>query len=183
MLTEENLQDIFELADLMSNGDRELFITLREVVFATDPNKILDDMERILDPVTFDQFIAKVGESEKENLWLILMTLLENGEYICVQNHKDQLTDFIHYFDRLQHVRLAGISLALDSDGLVPTATIPEWAAVIDRKYGNEGYCLGAVDMNSDSYCLFFNQRAQFERIQELAHNVGYTIKLAKQLS
>lgn len=54
---------------------------------------------------------------------------------------------------------------------------------MIDRKYGNEGYCLGAVDINSDSYVLFFNQRTQFERIQELAQNVGYTIKLAEQLS
>ncbi len=32
MLTEEQLQDIFELADLMSNGDRELFLQLRDVV-------------------------------------------------------------------------------------------------------------------------------------------------------
>lgn len=182
MLTEEQLQDIFELADLMSNGNRELFITLKEVVFASDPNKILDDLEQVLDAATFDVFLAQVGESERDNLWLILMTLLEHGHYITVRDHKDDLQNFIHYFDRLRQVASAGIALALDSDGLNPGASIPEWAAVIDSKFLAEGYCLGAIDMNTDSYYLFFNTRANFDRIRHLAQNVGYRVDLAKFL-
>ncbi|WP_228380138.1 DUF6630 family protein [Streptococcus suis] len=102
MLTEEQLQDIFELADLMSNGDRELFLQLREVVFASDPHEILNFMERILDSESFDDFLDRVGESEKENLWLILIKLLEHLNYICVRDYKDNLEDFIYFFDCLQ---------------------------------------------------------------------------------
>ncbi|HFI0754901.1 TPA: hypothetical protein ACGO4S_000948 [Streptococcus suis] len=98
MLTEELLQDIFELADLMSNGDRELFLQLRDVVFASDPNQILNSIERILEPDSFDDFLDRVGESEKENLWLILIKLLEHFGYICVRDYKDNLEDFIYFF-------------------------------------------------------------------------------------
>ncbi|WP_061367534.1 DUF6630 family protein, partial [Streptococcus suis] len=124
MLTEEQLQDIFELADLMSNGDRELFLQLRDVVFASDPNQILNSIERILEPDSFDDFLDRVGESEKENLWLILIKLLEHLNYICVRDYKDNLEDFIYFFDHLHQVRNAGISLKLDSDGLNPAASI-----------------------------------------------------------
>ncbi|HRK76773.1 MAG TPA: hypothetical protein PLD31_06490, partial [Streptococcus parasuis] len=144
MLTEELLQDIFELADLMSNGDRELFLQLRDVVFASDPNQILNSIERILEPDSFDDFLDRVGESEKENLWLILIKLLEHFDYICVRDYKDNLEDFIYFFDRLHQVRNAGISLKLDSDGLNPAASISEWARVIDSKYLYEHFCLGA---------------------------------------
>lgn len=97
MLTEEQLQDIFELADLMSNGDRELFLQLRDVVLSSDPNQILNSIERILEPDSFDDFLDRVGESEKENLWLILIKLLEHLNYICVRDYKDNLEDFIYF--------------------------------------------------------------------------------------
>ncbi|HEM5655795.1 hypothetical protein HO795_09910 [Streptococcus suis] len=182
MLTEEQLQDIFELADLMSNGDRELFLQLREVVFASDPHEILNFMERILDSESFDDFLDRVGESEKENLWLILIKLLEHLNYICVRDYKDNLEDFIYFFDCLQQVRNAGISLKLDSGGLSPIASISEWARVIDNKYLDENFCLGAVDMDTDSYYLFFSKQATFIRLQELAGNLGYRIDYAKNM-
>ncbi|HFI0671295.1 TPA: DUF6630 family protein [Streptococcus suis] len=180
MLTEENLQDIFEIADLFSDGDLDVFVKLKEVIFASDPNEILDYIESILDPLAFDDFLTKVGESEKDNLWLILVTLLEYGEYICVREKNEKLRDFVHFFDRLHHVRKAGISLRLDAEGLNPRGSIPEWAAVIDGKFVNENYCLGAIDMGTENYFLFFNKRDIFDRIQVLAKNLGYRIELAK---
>ncbi len=54
-------------------------------------------MERILDSESFDDFLDRVGESEKENLWLILIKLLEHLNYICVRDYKDNLEDFIYF--------------------------------------------------------------------------------------
>ncbi len=68
-----------------------------EVVFASDPHEILNFMERILDSESFDDFLDRVGESEKENLWLILIKLLEHLNYICVRDYKDNLEDFIYF--------------------------------------------------------------------------------------
>lgn len=180
MLTEENLQDIFEVADLLSNGDRELFIKLKQVVFASHPDDILDYIENILDSLAFDEFLDKVGESEKDNLWLILLTLLEHNDYICVRDKKDRLRDFVHFFDRLQQVRNAGISLKLDSVGLEASGTIPEWASVIDGKVKAEGYCVGAIDRDEHSYTLFFAESAIFDRVSELATKLGYPVQLAQ---
>ncbi|NQN70499.1 hypothetical protein HO999_07720 [Streptococcus suis] len=180
MLTEEQLQDIFELADLMSNSDRELFLQLRDVVFASDPNHILDRMEQILDDQSFDDFLDKIGESEKENLWVILLTLLDHFHYIAVRPKSDELNVFINTFDRLQQVRNAGILLKLDSAGLLPNGSISEWSAIIDGKYASEGFCVGAIDMKSDSYYLFFNKLDQFERIKELAKRLEYRVDFAK---
>ncbi|WP_155973485.1 DUF6630 family protein [Streptococcus ruminantium] len=182
MLTEEQLQDIFELADLLSNGNRDLFIQLREIVFSKDPNDILDSIEQTLEPDSFDDFLDRVGESETENLWLILTKLLEHLNYICVYNHRDELQEFVHSFDRLQQVRNTGISLQLDSEGLNVADSMPKWAAVIDRKYASEGYCLGAIDMDTESYYLFFAKVSIFNRLRELANNIGYRIDYAKYM-
>ncbi|HHW3847703.1 TPA: DUF6630 family protein [Streptococcus suis] len=70
----------------------------------------------------------------------------------------------------------------MDSGGLSPIASISEWARVIDNKYLDENFCLGAVDMDTDSYYLFFSKQATFIRLQELAGNLGYRIDYAKNM-
>lgn len=182
MLTEEQLQDIFELADLLSDGNRDLFIHLREVVFASDPNHILDLVERLLDAASFDAFLDRIGESEKDNLWLILLTLLDHFGYIRRFKRTGELTDFINKVDQLPQVREAGISLKLDSEGLQPAASAPEWAAVVDSKYAAENYCLGAIARTSNSFYLFFAKLPTFSRVQTLAKNLGYRVDYAKYM-
>lgn len=182
MLTEENIQDIFEIADLLSNGDRELFIQLKECVFASDPNQILYLLEGIFSPDAFDAFLGHVGENEKDNLLLILLALLEHNHYICVRPRNDFLLDFASAFDRLQQVRSAGISLKLDSAGLNLSGTIPEWAAVVDEKYASEQFCLAAVEMNADQYHLLFGKVATIKRVQKLFANLGHHLDYAKNM-
>ncbi|HFU4459599.1 TPA: DUF6630 family protein [Streptococcus suis] len=182
MLTEENLQDIFEIADLLSEGNREIFIQLKECVFASDPNHILDLLEAVLSPELFDAFLNRVGEAEKDNLILILLSLLEHNRYICVRPRKDQLFDFIAAFDRLQPVRSAGILLKLDSVGLEASGHVPDWAAVIDGKYVEEQYCLAAVEMNADQYHLLFGKITKLARVQKLFANLGYRLDYAKNM-
>lgn len=182
MLTEEQLQDIFELADLLSNGDRDLFMQLREIVFSNDPNYILDMVEKMLDAPTFDAFLARVEESEKENLWLILLTVLEHHNYLFISNPEDNLKTFIRAFDCIPQVRATGISLQLNWDGLNPMATVPEWAAVIDDKFAGEDYCLGSIAMNSGDYYLFFSKKSVFLRIQHLSQKLGYRVDYARYM-
>ncbi|HFI0695534.1 TPA: DUF6630 family protein [Streptococcus suis] len=182
MLTEDNIQDIFEIADLLSNGDRELFLQLREVVFASDPNYILDLLESVLSPEAFDAFLDRVGESEKDNLLVILLALLAHNQYICVRPPKERLSDFIETFDRLQTVRRAGISLKLDSNGLEPEKTLAEWADAIDKKFTAEQFCLGALEMSTDSLYLFFGKAKHLERVIELFINLGYRAAYAKNM-
>ncbi|HFU3729269.1 TPA: DUF6630 family protein [Streptococcus suis] len=182
MLTEENLQDIFEIADLLSEGNRDIFIQLKESVFASDPNHILDLLEGILSPEAFDAFLDRVGEVEKDNLLLILLALLEHNRYVCVRPRKDRLFDFIAAFDCLQPVRNAGILLKLDSAGLEETGNVPDWAAIIDEKYASEQFCLAAVEMNADQYHLLFGKVATLKRVQNLFANLGYRLDYAKNM-
>lgn len=182
MLTEENIQDIFEIADLLSNGDRELFIQLKECVFASDPNHILNMLEGVLSPEAFDAFLDCVGEVEKDNLMLILSVLLAHNQYLCVRPRKDLLADFIAAFDRLQAVRNAGILLKLDATGLEETGNVPDWAAVVDEKYASEQFCLAAVEMNADQYHLLFGKVATIQRVQKLFANLGYRLDYAKNM-
>ncbi|WP_330835113.1 DUF6630 family protein, partial [Streptococcus suis] len=51
-----------------------------------------------------------------------------------------------------------------------------------DSKYLDENFCLGAVDMDTDSYYLFFSKQETFVRLQELAGNLGYRIDYAKNM-
>ncbi|MFX3748176.1 hypothetical protein ACJBQZ_12695, partial [Streptococcus suis] len=75
---------------------------------------------------SFDDFLDRVGESEKEYLWLILINLVEDFNYICARDYKDSVEEFIYFFESLHEVGNAVISLKLDSYGLNHSASISE---------------------------------------------------------
>ena len=176
MLTENQLQDIFEIAEILSNSDRDLFAQLKEVVFATDPNHILNMFESYLSAEEFDQFLDQVTESEKDNLWLILVTLLTKQDYIFPYDIEVDLTDFINGFDQLKQVRAAGILLKLDPDGLNSGANLAQWLVTINDKFEAEGLASGLLSITEDKLYVFFNQIEKVARLQQLAQGLDIVI-------
>lgn len=176
MLTENQLQDIFEIAEILSNSDRDLFAQLKEAVFATDPNHILNMFESYLSAEEFDQFLDQVTESEKDNLWLILVTLLTRQDYIFPCDIEVDLTDFINSFDQLKQVRAAGILLKLDPDGLNPGANLAQWLVTINAKFEAEGLAAGLLSVTEDKLYVFFNQIEKVARLQQLAQGLDIVI-------
>ncbi|HFI0581850.1 TPA: DUF6630 family protein [Streptococcus suis] len=176
MLTENQLQDIFEIAEILSNSDRDLFAQLKEAVFATDPNHILNMFESYLSAEGFDQFLDQVTESEKDNLWLILVTLLTKQDYIFPCDIEVDLTDFINGFDQLKQVRAAGVLLKLDPDGLNPGANLAQWLVTINTKFEAEGLAAGLLSITEDKFYVFFNQIEKVARLQQLAQGLDIVI-------
>lgn len=182
VLTEENLQDIFEVADVLSGGERELFIKLKEMVFAVEPNEILDYFEEILSASQFDLFLDRIDRSEKDNLWLIVLTLLSHRRFLFSYVDEMSLSEFICKFDELKQVQIAGILLKLDGIGLVEEAGIKEWITVLDRKFESEGFCLGGIAFQENQRYLFFNTREQINHIKVLAQDLGYKLDFAREI-
>ncbi|HEM3635303.1 TPA: hypothetical protein U1C94_001063 [Streptococcus suis] len=182
MITEENLQDIFELADYLSKGDSEAYSLLREAVFATDPEVILDSLELVLEPAAFDAFLDLVGSSEKDNLWLILLYLLEARGYLFIRDWKASLADFSQGFDRLHTAKALGISLLAGNIDLHRAGPIPIWCEHINAQLAASGHVLAGVDMNSEQYYLFLIESEKLPLIQELSGRLGYRIDLGQNL-
>lgn len=183
MITEDNLQDIFELADILSASNREIYSHLKEIVFAADPEQILDQLERVLSAEAFDSFLDEIGESEKDNLWLILTYLLEVYAYAMACHQKIELDDFMTGFDRLASVRKAGVSLKLDREGLEPAAGLAAWAAVVEEKLADEGFHLLLLQTATGKNSLVFLQTLAYQRVQALAEKNGFQVIAAKEIS
>lgn len=176
MLTEESLQDIFEIAELLSNGDKELFLHLRQVVFAKHPDHVLDMMESSLEKETFDDFLDRITESEKDNLWLILLYLLEKDCYIASISPSISLADFVEKFDRLQQVREAGISLKLDAMGLTEKEELADWGSLLNYQLAAEGYVVATVARDASWQAIFLTKEETWHRLVELVEKLGYPL-------
>lgn len=182
MITEENLQDLFELAEMLSDGDIEVYLTMKDSVFATEPEDILASLEAILSPQLFDRFLDQVGDSEKDNLWLILLYLLEQRGYLCVLNWRTGLEQFSRTFDQLRSRHKLGISLVAGDIDLQMAGPIPVWCQLINDSIDTKNYLMAGIDMESDDYYLFLCPQANFSRVQELTGRLGYRVDLAQNV-
>lgn len=116
---------------------------------------------------------------ENEACWLGMVDILEKNEYVCERDYKDEKEDFITFVSRLNGVKQA--SLSLNEDILDEEADVQKWCDVIDRNWEENGYCIAAIDIGSDSYVLFPAKLKELSRLNKNAEKAGYRICDAKE--
>lgn len=178
MITEEHLQDIFELADLLSGGDIEVYLTLKEAVFATDPEVILEQLEKVFDLKAFERFLTNVGDSEIDNLFLILIYLLEARGHLCVQTDSDSLLTFVQDFQKLRIYQELGVQLFFDgTQELKPDDSILTWCQQLGIVLGTKGYLIGNIQMDFNDHHLFLFSKEKEQTLRMLGQRLGKKIE------
>lgn len=59
---------------------------------------------------------------------------------------------------------------------------IPVWCKVIDEKWERQGFCVGAIDIDSDSYVMFICKIEILKKLIILSKEINHRFDFAKNM-
>lgn len=166
-------QTILKIAGLISHQNQAVVDELKECLsnveayFSSHPDML---EEWVLEDVT----------DAHEPCRIALVHILEQANYVCIRDWKDEKEDFLYFVQNLEGFQ--NFDLTLNPDWLDEDGSIAEWSAVLDRMWQDKNCCLTAIDIESDSYVLFLCDGKTLKKLQSCAESIGYHIGPAKEM-
>lgn len=93
----------------------------------------------------------------------------------------DWKTDVEDFFDEMKGLANRH-HLGLQEDWFQEDDDIPTWCELLDEKWADKQFCVGAVDIDSDSYVLFVCRTEVLKQLSELGKQVGQRFDSAKNM-
>lgn len=93
----------------------------------------------------------------------------------------DWKTDVEDFFDEMKGLANRH-HLGLQEDWFQEDDDIPTWCELLDEKWADKQFCVGAVDIDSDSYVLFVCRTEVLKQLSELGKQVGQRFDFAKNM-
>ena len=112
--------------------------------------------------------------------WIGLVDILINANYLCERDWKDEKSDFIFFLQSLNTAR--SLNLKIDEQQLDDSGDIPQWCEALDLLWEQQGVCIAAFDIDSDSYVIFPCKTSDLPKLQQCAAQSGHRIDLAKNM-
>ena len=164
---------IVEIAHIVSQGDSA--VLTQAALCSADIKKFFFENissyeERGIDSTT--------GENTLK--WIGLVDILINANYLCERDWKDEKSDFIFFMQNLNTFKT--LHLKIDEQQLDDSDDIPRWCEILDTLWGQQGVCVAAFDIDSDSYVLFPCKTNDLPTLQQYAAQLGQRIDLAKNI-
>lgn len=111
---------------------------------------------------------------EEELQWLALTDLLVSRAYCCELDWKCYLVDFVECISQLQ--AMEKYNLTIEEEWFDEDGDVTEWCSGLEEKWKDKGMCIGALDIESDSYVLFPVPEKELEQLMEWADDMGCRI-------
>lgn len=166
---------LVKIAAIITNGDLEVLSEIKKI--SEDSEGYFDEHEDILD----EWFFTEDDTDEEELKLMLFITVLENHNYLCTRDWKDEKEDFVYFLQNLKEVKKN--NLPIDEDLLDEKGHIGKWSAVLDEKWEPLGFCVGNLKpWPSDSYHLFLCKLQDLEELRNVADLEDIKIKLAKNM-
>ncbi|HFI0150620.1 TPA: hypothetical protein ACGO3A_001598 [Streptococcus suis] len=177
MFTEESLQDLFEVADLLSGGDWQIYRELRMIVFEDDSDIILDFLEEKLSENDFKNLLGKFDQSQIGNAWWILLYLLANRGYLCIVEPNLGETEVWKRIGELQSWNRIS-SLEEPKEASFPSEkSYSDWLTDLPHQLEKSDDVVARIAMEADWYCIFICPKITYLRLRTLAENLGYIVQ------
>ncbi|WP_423893271.1 DUF6630 family protein [Filifactor alocis] len=93
----------------------------------------------------------------------------------------DWKTDVEDFFDEMKGLANRH-HLGLQEDWFQEDDDIPTWCELLDEKWADKQFCVGAMDIDSDSYVLFVCRTEVLKQLSELGKQVGQRFDFAKNM-
>ncbi len=164
-------QNILEIAKIISINDKIILENMQKCL--SDPKKYLAENRK-----DFEEIYPVLPEDSDTITWRLgLVAFLENL-YVCELDYKEEKDEFLYWIRELINTEI--YNLSIENNWLDENENISQWCKAIDEKWRNSGFCLGCIDIDSDSYVLFPCKIENLEKLDILASQIGHKITYAR---
>lgn len=170
---QRKINPILEIASIISNKDKEVIDKLSSC--------LLDTKRYFQENISFyqDRGIYEITEISKIK-WIALVEILQEHNYVCERDWKDELEDFLYFSNRLNQMQAN--NLILKEEWFNPDDDISIWCEIIDENWSNIDMCMASIDIDSDSYVLFPSTTKDLNRLKNIANSINQRIELAQNM-
>lgn len=120
------------------------------------------------------------GEALDDIRWISLVDILEENGYVCERDWQDELDDFVCFVEKLKGV--SSRKLPVDLQWFDEDEDVSTWCGILDEKWAENGNCIAAIDIGSDSYVLFPYETERLGELNKLAEGLERRIVMAKTM-
>jgi len=108
--------------------------------------------------------------------WIAIADELLKEKLAVELDWKEELSEFVWQMKGLADKN----NLELYEEDLDENDDIPTWCRILDGKWREKNYCIGAMDINSDSYLMFVCKLKTLQKLALLAAKIGRRFNFAK---
>lgn len=171
--------------DLGTNSDVESYRKM--VTLLTENTEVRSNLEFCLEsPQQYYKEKADIYEErcidgnqeDKTIIWIGMVDEMLSGNEAIELDWKTDAEDFFYEMKSLANRH----RLEIQEDWFKKDDDIPTWCEVLDEKWMDKDFCVGGMDIDSDSYVLFVCQAEVLKQLSELGKQVGQKFDSAKNM-
>ena len=171
--------------DLGTNSDVESYRKM--VALLTENTEVRSNLEFCLEsPQQYYKEKADIYEErcidgnqeDKTIIWIGMVDEMLSGNEAIELDWKTDAEDFFYEMKSLANRH----RLEIQEDWFKKDDDIPTWCEVLDEKWMDKDFCVGGMDIDSDSYVLFVCQAEVLKQLSELGQQVGQRFDSAKNM-
>ena len=126
----------------------------------------------------YDERGIDEDETEETIIWLGIADELLDANEAVELDWNPELEDFSYFMKSLADKK----NLQMEDDWFDEEDTITNWCSILDRRWEIEGFCVGGIDIDSDSYVLFICKVETLKELREWSNRIDQRIDHAKNL-
>ena len=159
----------------------------RIVRLLTEDSSIYDAIENCLESPwsyfeenidRYDERGIDEDETEETIIWLGIADELIDANEAVELDWNPELEDFSYFMKLLAEKK----NLQMEDDWFDEEDTSTNWCSILDRRWEIEGFCVGGIDIDSDSYVLFICEVETLKELTEWSNRIDQRIDHAKNL-
>ena len=159
----------------------------RIVRLLTEDSSIYDAIENCLESPwsyfeenidRYDERGIDEDETEETIIWLGIADELLDANEAVELDWNPELEDFSYFMKSLADKK----NLQMEDDWFDEEDTITNWCSILDRRWEIEGFCVGGIDIDSDSYVLFICEVETLKELTKWSNRIDQRIDHAKNL-
>lgn len=151
--------DTLEIAGIISEQNETVMTEMKKCL--SDPKGYFNAHGDI-----FGEWFMNDRSDDQEICKVALIHLLEQGNFVCNRDWKDEKEDFIYFVSNLENFKRLGLSI--EEELLDETDDISVWADILNDQWKDRDCCLANIDIGSDSYVLFTCETYKLKRLEDL---------------
>lgn len=126
----------------------------------------------------YDERGIDEDETEETIIWLGIADELLDANEAVELDWNPELEDFSYFMKSLADKK----NLQMEDDWFDEEDTITNWCSILDRRWEIEGFCVGGIDIDSDSYVLFICKVETLKELREWSNRIDQRIDHAMNL-